>query len=158
MKKCKCFEDIETKRKFTYLCTNQCGYTFAWTDDFNAKHFRCRKSLLCTMHILLCQGLDNPALRNYHGLINYIDIKANVKMSSFKTIYLQMDFAAVCFSVWSPMPHTTPYLTYHTYSHREGGGGGGGELTKEWVRGATVLKAGSNIQTWLTVSPVYKLW
>ncbi len=134
MKKCKCFEDIETKRKFTYLCTYQCGYTFAWTCDFDAKHFWCRKCLLCKMHIMLCQGLDNPALRNYHGLIIYIDIKANVKMSSFKTIYLQRDFAAVCFSVWSPIPHTTAYLppppytlymciVYNTYSHREGGGG-----------------------------------
>ncbi len=33
-----------------------------------------------------------------------------------------------------------------------------GELTREKVRGATVHKAGSKISTWLTVSPVYKLW
>ncbi len=55
------------------------------------------------------------------------------------------------------LPHTLPpplthcigvyCIVYNTYqsSHREGGSGG--ELTKEWVIGATVLKAGSKIQT-----------
>ena len=32
------------------------------------------------------------------------------------------------------------------------------ELTREKVRGAIVHKAGSKIPTWLTVSPVYKLY
>jgi hypothetical protein len=62
------------------------------------------------MHIML----DNPALRNYHGLINYIDIKANVKMSSFKTIYLQRNFAAVPSLI---LLHTFPPNTLYIFPY-----------------------------------------
>ncbi len=80
-----------------------------------------------------------------HGLINYIDTKAKCR-------HLKIYFAAGCLSVWGPLPYYDPIP--HTYSYREGGG----ELTREKVREATVHKAGSKIPTWLTVSPVYKLW
>ncbi len=40
----------------------------------------------------------------------------------------------------------------------QGKGGGGAELTREKVRGEIVHKVGSKIPTWLTESPVYKLY
>jgi hypothetical protein len=53
-------------------------------------------------------------------------------------------------------PFNTVMVTYLcTYSHREGGGG---RWTSEKVRGSLVHKRGSKIPTWLTVSPVYKLY
>ncbi len=36
--------------------------------------------------------------------------------------------------------------------------GGGGMRVQQKGRGTTVCKAGSKIPTWLTISPVYKLW
>jgi hypothetical protein len=74
-------------------------------------------------------------------------------MSSSKKGDLQRDFAAVVYQseAQNPIPPTL-----YTYSHREGAGGGRVE-PEEKVREATVHKAGSEIPTLLTVSPVYKL-
>ncbi len=47
------------------------------------------------------------------------------------------------------------YSTVYLFTQ---GRGGGESWTRETVSGATVQKAGSTIPTWLTVSPVYKLW
>ncbi len=51
-------------------------------------------------------------------------------------------------------PYTLYTCIQYTFSHREGGE----SWTREKVRGPTVHKAGSKIQTWLTLSPVYKLF
>ncbi len=54
-------------------------------------------------------------------------------------------------------PPPLPSYTLSVYTvlwQREGGR----SWTREKVRGATVHKAGSKIPTWLTVSPVYKIW
>ncbi len=68
-----------------------------------------------------------------------------------------------CLFVWFPEPHPPPPThclclyknIQYTYSNREGGGE---SWTREKGSGATVYKARSKIPTWLTVSPVYKLW
>jgi hypothetical protein len=61
-----------------------------------------------------------------------------------------------------PPPTYTLYSVQHTVrvyiKLNHTGKGGGGSGTREKVRGATVHKAGSKIPTWLTVSPVYKLY
>jgi hypothetical protein len=67
-------------------------------------------------------------------------------MSSSKNIDLERDFVAGVYlseaqNLIPPPPYVyTVYLLIHT-------GKGGGELTREKVRGATVHKAGSKIQT-----------
>jgi hypothetical protein len=98
-------------------------------------------------------------VRQPHGLINYIDTKAECRhLKNWPLKWL----CGMCFSVWGSLPSSDPIpppLTLYmcilyTYSHRKGGR----ELTREKVRGATVYKAGSKILTWVTVSPVFKLW
>ncbi len=63
----------------------------------------------------------------------------------------------ICLRLRNPYPpppiHTVSVHTVYLFTQ-----GRGGELTRDKIRGATVHKAGSNIPTWLTVSPVYKLW
>jgi len=66
--------------------------------------------------------------------------------------------------VWGPEPHTLPPLHVTQYSvyvftvyvliHK----GKGEELNQRKVGVAIVRKAGSKLPTWLTASPVYKLW
>ncbi len=60
---------------------------------------------------------------------------------------------------YQPPLHTEcVYTVRYTYSHRERGEGGRELVQREGYRGETVHKAGSKIPTWLTLSPVYKLW
>ncbi len=68
------------------------------------------------------------------------------------------------FWIWSDLQHNSttpppppPNHTVCLYSTLILGRGGG-RWTREKVRGAIVHKAGSKIPTWLTVSPVYKLY
>ncbi len=74
--------------------------------------------------------------------------------------HLKNGLCGRCLSVWSPEPHTPPLThcicVYSIFIHK--GKGGGGNWTRDKARGATVHKAGSKIPTWLTLSPVYKLW
>jgi hypothetical protein len=78
------------------------------------------------------------------------------KMSSSKKIYLKRDFA--CLSETQNLIPPPPLKLYkciqYLFIQREVGGC----WTREKDRGATGHKAGSKIPTWLTVSPVYKLW
>jgi hypothetical protein len=123
-----------------------------------------------------------------HGLINYTDAKAkcrHLKKLNWKGTLRQVficlrppPLLGFCLG-WSsnfvcsqsgqiqsvtilqnPVPsplHTAYVYTVHgILIHTRKGGGG--SWTREKVRGATVHKAGSKIPTWLTVSPVYKLW
>ncbi len=67
--------------------------------------------------------------------------------------------------IWSTTELNTPHLlpAKHCphilyFDTRKGGGEVGTCWTREDVRGATVHKAGSKIQTWLTGYPVNKLW
>ncbi len=65
----------------------------------------------------------------------------------------------ICLRPRTPYPtlHTVYVYTVYVLIHT-GDGGGGESWIRERVRGATVHKAWSKIPTWLTVSPVYKLW
>ncbi len=98
---------------------------------------------------------------HYHGLINYKDTKA--KCRHLKKLPVKGQAAGVWGLLPLLWPHTTtttPYTMY-TYVYSEylfTQGRGGRRWTSEKVKGATVHKAGSKIPTWLTVSPVYKLW
>ncbi len=111
-----------------------------------------------TLHVTYCLGLF--AVLTNHGLINYIDTKAKFRHLKKLTCKGTLRQVFICLR---PTPLLWPYLypctlytcILYTYLHREGGRVGG-ELTREKVIGATDHKAGSKIQTWLTVSPVYQ--
>jgi hypothetical protein len=57
-----------------------------------------------------------------------------------------------------PPPPSKPHTVCIYYTLSLGRGEGWGRWTREKVRGAIVYKAGLRIPTWLTVSPVYKLF
>jgi hypothetical protein len=83
-------------------------------------------------------------------------------MSSFKKWPVK-GLCGRCLSVWGPLPSYDPIPTplhivyvYTVYLFPQGGKGE--SWTREKVRGAIVYNAGSKIPTWLTESPVFKLW
>ncbi len=118
----------------------------------------------CSLSIIInfTGGRSLNSIPPYHGLINYVDTKAKCCLLKKLTCIGTLRQVFRCLRppplLW---PHSrSPYKLYtcklYTYSHRERGRGE--RWTREKVRRAIAHKAGSEIPTWLTVSPVYKLW
>jgi hypothetical protein len=126
--------------------------------SFSSEGFEC--SVISKISVFFCHKTPD------HGLINYKDIKAKcrrlkilpVKGLCGRCLYLS-EAPSPPMTPYPPSPlHTVYVYTVYLYPQGWGMGGGGVELTREKVRGETVHKVGSKIPTWLTVSPVYKLW
>jgi hypothetical protein len=87
-------------------------------------------------------------------------IEGNAKCRHLKTITCKGTLRQEYICLSPRTPYTTPYTLYTCilysipYLFTQGRGK---SWTRKKVRGATVHKAGSTIQTWLTVSPFYNL-
>jgi hypothetical protein len=139
-------------------------YTLEYRRDSGASHIYQKRFLLTrgnagTFRHIWGGGSSIHGYSVLRGKIRFIE--GNAKCRHLKKWPVK-GLCGRCLSVWGQQPYTHPpytcivnvYTVYFFTQVREEGW----ELNQRAGRWATVHKAGSKIPSWLTVSPVYKLW